>query len=163
MAVLCICGICIPYSVLWPLVLVFLKQIWGFIFPSPKKKKGESTEEDEPKPQVKDHMGVLELKPDMDWNHIIRNDKTTIAKFTATWCKPCNAINPFYEKMSEKYGSDANFYSIDVDENDEVAAENGAVTIPLFVSYRNGEVLRKLSGKGEDQIEAFIEDSLRKD
>ena len=31
MAVLCICGFCIPYSVFWPVVILLFKPIWGFI------------------------------------------------------------------------------------------------------------------------------------
>lgn len=39
MSVLCIGGICIPYSVIWPFVLIFLKQIWDFVTGGKKENK----------------------------------------------------------------------------------------------------------------------------
>ena len=35
----------------------------------------------------------------------------------ATWCKPCKAIAPFFEELSNKYCA-ATFVSVDVDELD---------------------------------------------
>jgi hypothetical protein len=42
MAMLCLFGICIPYSVIWPFILLFFKQIWDYIYPSNNKKGKES-------------------------------------------------------------------------------------------------------------------------
>ena len=49
------------------------------------------------------------------------NDKS-ILYFTATWCPPCKAIKPVYEKLAKEYPEVA-FGKIDIDDNQETAAE----------------------------------------
>jgi len=40
---ICICGVCIPYSALWPIVLLFLRQIYTYFYPDQKDKvKGKA-------------------------------------------------------------------------------------------------------------------------
>lgn len=167
MAVLCICGICIPYSVLWPIVLLFLKQVWSFLFPGAKQSKeieqdqSTAANKDETTKAAVDQIGVVNLTHDMNWENIIKSDKVTVAKFTANWCKPCQAINPVYQQLSERYAESANFFSIDVDDFDTIAAENRAITIPMFVTYRNGKTLQKYVGKEEDKIQGLIAESVK--
>ena len=49
------------------------------------------------------------------------NDKS-ILYFTATWCPPCKAIKPVYEKMSKDHPEVA-FGKVDIDDNAEAAAK----------------------------------------
>lgn len=160
---------------LWPIVLIFLKQIWSFIFPqNPKvdkqeniKKVGENIDGSTKDLPIGE---VIIWNSGLDWNTQISKESTTIVKFTAQWCKPCKAIDPLYHELCKQYSSDkqvtedsqpsVHFFSIDVDEFDEIAAENGAITIPLFVSYRNGKRVQRLSGKDEEAIRKFVSDSL---
>mmetsp|Transcript_6605 Transcript_6605/g.11085 ORF Transcript_6605/g.11085 Transcript_6605/m.11085 type:complete len:189 (-) Transcript_6605:3741-4307(-) len=173
MSMICCFGICIPYSVIWPFLLILLKQIWDFISPLIGKKasddkkvdrEGDVTEKKHSKVNVStSNTGViLDWKNDMGWDHITNppsEKTTTILRFTASWCKPCKSIDPFYAELCKNSsGEDIIFYNVDVDENEEIAALNGAISIPLFVAYRNGELLGKLGGKDEEKIRTFIEE-----
>jgi thioredoxin-like negative regulator of GroEL len=159
MAMLCICGICIPYTVLWPIVVLFLKQIWFFIFPAGKAAQKKSTE----KASIGDEKveaGVLnDYKSDMDWESVISGRKPTIFRFTAKWCKPCKSLDPLVLELCHDACGKAVFYNVDVDDCDEVAALNGAITIPLFVCYSEGKEVGRLSGSDEAQIRKFVRDS----
>lgn len=174
MAMLCICGVCIPYTVLWPFVLLILKQIWGFISPSSKTTEKKTVEEAESKgsccqknttnilSESNEAKTPLDYKNDMDWDDVVNNKKTTIFRFTAKWCKPCKSLDPVFESLSKESSNSALFYNVDVDECDEVAALNGALTIPLFVSYRAGKRLDKFSGSDEAKVRQFVTDSIEK-
>jgi thioredoxin 1 len=63
----------------------------------------------------------------------INGDELAIIDFWATWCGPCRVISPIFKKLSDgdKY-SNVRFYSVDVDEETEVAEEVGirAVSAP---------------------------------
>lgn len=166
MAMLCICGVCIPYSVLWPLVLLTLRQIWSFFFgkPSPKtgeKDKNRSDKETDNSPAVIKE-GVIALSAAHEFKELIAQSNLTFAKFTANWCKPCKELDPLYQEISEwKESSGSNFLQIDVDDFDEIAAEAGAVCIPYFVCYRNSAVLGTLGGNDQQKLRNFVSDFLQ--
>ena len=50
--------------------------------------------------------------------------KTIVLDFWATWCGPCRAQHPLYEKVKERFRDDANvvFLSIDTDEDHSLVA-----------------------------------------
>lgn len=79
--------------------------------------------------------GVYELKADesLDFNGI---DHPVVVDFSATWCGPCKAFKPVFEKMAEKYNGKVEFIAVDVDCCPEVAKTFDAKAIPfvLFVS-----------------------------
>mmetsp|Transcript_11653 Transcript_11653/g.16504 ORF Transcript_11653/g.16504 Transcript_11653/m.16504 type:complete len:219 (+) Transcript_11653:169-825(+) len=83
-------------------------------------------------------------------NHII--------KFTATWCKPCKEIQPYYESLASSNSStNVAFCTIDVDELDEIAAECQVAMMPTFVTFRNGVKVDSISGKNEDRLKKLID------
>lgn len=79
--------------------------------------------------------GVYELKADelLDFTGI---DHPVVVDFSATWCGPCNAFKPTFEKMAEKYNGKVEFIAVDVDRCPEVAKKFEAKAIPfvLFVA-----------------------------
>lgn len=162
MSMICICGICIPYTVLWPIVLLFLKQIWSFVYGNDKKAK-KVDGADNAKTNTRETKSAQDSGPtlplsyssDMVWEEVISEDSTKVFRFTAKWCKPCKALDPIYEELSIST-TDVTFYNVDVDECDEVAAINGAIAIPLFVTYRGGKQLGKLRSSEVSEITKFI-------
>ncbi len=157
---LCIGGICIPYSVLWPLVVIFFREIWKFfggkVKSTPtneamienKKAEGESAV------RAGGHLGYL--RPDMKFDSLIKPSKPLFAKFTAKWCKPCKEIDPFVEELAKRFVDSATFINIDVDEFDELAATYGAIKIPHMVCFKSGKNVEYITGKDTGRIEAFV-------
>ena len=78
-----------------------------------------------------------------------------VVKFTATWCRPCKAIQPTYALLASDYGTAA-FCSIDVDELDEVAASLQVAMMPTFCVFQGGAVVERYAGSSEDQLRAFL-------
>ena len=42
---LCICGVCIPYSLIWPFILMLLKKVYDVFFPPGKNDKKSDKKE----------------------------------------------------------------------------------------------------------------------
>lgn len=55
--------------------------------------------------------------------------------FWATWCGPCKAISPVFERLSEFNGEKVDFYKVDVDEQEDIAQEVGVRAVRYFI-YR---------------------------
>ena len=107
---------------------------------------------------------TMMIESQEDWDQLITNseDIYVVCKFTATWCKPCKEIQPLFESLSSNYSTTtAKFITVDVDVLDDVASKYKVLTLPTFVTLRNGRVVDKYSGSNPEQLKRYIISSLQ--
>ncbi|MCR5121794.1 MAG: thioredoxin [Ruminococcus sp.] len=81
---------------------------------------------------------------------------TAVVDFNATWCGPCRMLEPVLEELSGEMKG-VSFFSCDVDENGELAAEFGIMSIPAVGVFKNGKLVNMSVGfKPKPQLAAFI-------
>lgn len=94
----------------------------------------------------------------------IENGEKLIIDFFANWCGPCKVMKPQFEKVSEemsKKNSEVQLYTINVDENREIAAKLGIRAIPTIKSFSNGKEISSQSGVlMETQIKDLVNNLL---
>ena len=89
------------------------------------------------------------------------SDVPVLVDLFATWCGPCKMMAPIVEEMSEVFDGRLRVYKVDVDESPRVAIEYGVSSIPTFLFFRDGEMVRKMvGGMDPEDFEAAIEDVL---
>ena len=62
-----------------------------------------------------------------------KGDKPAVIDFYATWCGPCKRLSPILEELASEYNGQINFYKIDVDKEQELAAVFGIQSIPMVL------------------------------
>ena len=140
--------------------MIFLKTMWQFF--SGKSKKADTNSISKSTTVITEsalsgHSGYLGyLAKDTDYEQLIRGEKPVFIRFTAKWCKPCKEIEPFFEELADSHKEEGNFISIDVDDFDEIAAQNAAVSIPLFVCYQRGQRRESLAGRDRQLLRTFV-------
>ena len=71
----------------------------------------------------------------------------SVFDFNATWCGPCRRLAPILEELAAEYEGRVNFYSIDVDNNRELAQMLQIQSIPYVLFFNiNGDDPEKLIG-----------------
>ena len=80
------------------------------------------------------------------FEQMIRGDKPVLVDYWAPWCGYCRRIGPAYEEIAREFGDRIEVVKINIDEEMAVAQKYGVMSIPTFISFKNGEVAGKQVG-----------------
>merc|ERR1711970_1230989 len=84
-------------------------------------------------------------------------DKLVVVDFFAVWCGPCKRIAPELEAHEKELGGAVLFLKVDVDECEDVAAENEISCMPTFIFFKNGAKVDQFSGADMGKIKEKIQ------
>ena len=88
----------------------------------------------------------------MNYNEVINSKPVVLVEFFASWCPHCQRMMPIVAQVKELLAGQADVYQFDIDQNAELAQENGADSIPTFIIYKNGEEQWRESGEMDGQV-----------
>jgi thioredoxin len=92
----------------------------------------------------------------------INNGDKLIIDFWAKFCGPCRIMKPMFEKVSEDLrneNSEVQLYTLDVEQNRDLAVELGVRAVPTIKSFVNGnEVYSQPGLQTEEQIKDLVKE-----
>ena len=76
---------------------------------------------------------IFDYEKNKEWTY--KGENPCIIDFYAKWCGPCKIIAPILEELSEEYSYKVDFYKVNTEEEQDLAAIFGISSIPsiLFV------------------------------
>ena len=80
-----------------------------------------------------------------DFKETIEDNDIVILDFWASWCGPCRAFAPTFERVSEKH-PDIVFGKVNTEEQRALAAGFGIQGIPTLMVFREGIMLLNQAG-----------------
>lgn len=70
-----------------------------------------------------------------------------LVDFWAPWCGPCQRMLPTMEELERDIeGKEVKAGKLNVDESPDTAESYGIMSIPTFIVFQNGQVVKQLQG-----------------
>jgi thioredoxin 1 len=84
---------------------------------------------------------------DSTWEStVVQSDTPVLVDFWADWCMPCKSMGPLVDKLAEEFEGRLKVVKINTQDNTEVPARYGIISIPTFLIIKGGEVVHQLTG-----------------
>lgn len=90
-------------------------------------------------------MAVLNINRRNFHEEVMNSDKPVLLDFWAAWCGPCRMVGPVVEEIAAER-DDIKVGKINVDEEQELAAQFGVMSIPTLVVIKDGKVVNQAVG-----------------
>ena len=90
-------------------------------------------------------------------SEVLQSNLPVLVDFWATWCGPSRMIAPAIAKIAEEYEGKVKVGKINVDDEPQLAAQFGIVSIPTVKVFRGGVCTATLVGlRSKAELEALI-------
>lgn len=86
-------------------------------------------------------FGVANFEKD-----VLQSTNPVFVDFWAPWCGPCKMIGPIFEDLANDYDGKATFGKINVDDNQQLAAQFGIRGIPTVMLFKGGQMVESFVG-----------------
>ncbi len=88
-------------------------------------------------------------------------NKLIVVDFWAPWCGPCKQLTPILEKTISKSSDKITLAKINIDENQQIAAQLRIQSIPAVFAFKDKQVVNAFQGViPETEVVKFLEKSL---
>ena len=101
-------------------------------------------------------MSVINIKKNNFQNEVLNSEMPVLLDFWAPWCGPCRMVGPVVDEIADERG-DIKVGKVNVDEQPELAAQFGVMSIPTLVVMKNGKIVNQVTGaRPKAQILAML-------
>lgn len=90
-------------------------------------------------------MSVVNITNANFKEEVLDSDKKVLVDFWAPWCGPCRMVSPIVDEIAEE-NTAIKVAKINIDEQPQLAAQYGVMSIPTLIVFENGDVADKAVG-----------------
>ena len=92
-----------------------------------------------------ENENIIEITSKEQFDEAVKSESLTIVDFWANWCGPCRVLKPLLHKIAGEH-PEIQLLTVDVDANQELAAQYDINSIPAVFMFKNGEIVDNFVG-----------------
>lgn len=101
-------------------------------------------------------MSIIKIDQQNFQEEVMLSSQPVLLDFWAPWCGPCRMVGPILDEIAAERG-DIKVGKVNVDEQPQLAARFGVMSIPTLVVIKDGEIANQAVGlRPKDQILAML-------
>lgn len=102
-------------------------------------------------------MAVLTLTKDNFEKEVLNASGPVLVDFWATWCGPCKMFGPVVEEFQQDNEGKVTVGKLDVDQEPDIAAKYGVMSIPTTILFKGGQPVETLVGmQPKEKLEELL-------
>ena len=91
-------------------------------------------------------MSAITITQNNFKKEVLESSVPVLIDFWASWCGPCRMIAPIVEQIADEQAGALKVGKINVDEEPQLAAQFGVMSIPTLVLFKDGQLVGKSIG-----------------
>lgn len=89
---------------------------------------------------------VIKLTSENFDSEVLKNEGTFLVDVYADWCGPCKVMSPLIDGLAEENLPNVKVGKLNIDEAEEIATRYGIMSIPTFLIFKNGQMVKSFIG-----------------
>ncbi|MCJ8291158.1 MAG: thioredoxin [Crocinitomicaceae bacterium] len=81
-----------------------------------------------------------------EYDQLVNQSNPILLDFYADWCGPCQTLLPIVDKLSNEYKGTVEIRKVNVDENQELAAQFKVRSIPALFFIKDNQIVDRVNG-----------------
>ena len=91
-------------------------------------------------------MSVKHFSNDTFQSEVLQGSGPILVDFWAPWCGPCKMLGPVIDGLADELSGKAVVGKVNIDDEPDLAAKYGVVTIPTIILFKDGQEVNRLVG-----------------